>query len=86
MWDALRNRLHLSIVEALDAYVPYKVTCGEHPICQDSDSSPQSPLVPIYRPRGWMGWLAKGAIEPSTVCVGSEPLTTAQSASLIWAS
>ncbi|EYC29082.1 hypothetical protein Y032_0006g2777 [Ancylostoma ceylanicum] len=28
MWDAQLIRLHLSIVEALNAYVPYTVTCG----------------------------------------------------------
>ncbi|EYC09389.1 hypothetical protein Y032_0060g3087 [Ancylostoma ceylanicum] len=35
MWDAPFIRLHLNIVEALNAYVPYTVTCGGHPMSQN---------------------------------------------------
>ncbi|EYB87297.1 hypothetical protein Y032_0265g646 [Ancylostoma ceylanicum] len=51
MWDASRIRLHLSMVEALNAQVPYMVARGGHPMNQISASSSHTPLVPIYRPR-----------------------------------
>ncbi|EYC30214.1 hypothetical protein Y032_0005g2514 [Ancylostoma ceylanicum] len=59
-WDAPRIRLHLSIVEALNEYVPYKLTCGGHRMNQVSASSSQTPLVPIYRPRGMDGMVGHG--------------------------
>ncbi|EYC21902.1 hypothetical protein Y032_0018g3596 [Ancylostoma ceylanicum] len=36
MWDALRMQIHLRIVEAFNAYVPYTVTCEGHPMNQVS--------------------------------------------------
>ncbi|EYC40234.1 hypothetical protein Y032_0623g766 [Ancylostoma ceylanicum] len=58
MWDAPRIRLHLNIVEALNAYVSYTVTCAGRPMAQVRSSSSRTPLVAIYRPRidGWLGW------------------------------
>ncbi|EYC09625.1 hypothetical protein Y032_0059g2969 [Ancylostoma ceylanicum] len=58
MWDAPRIRLHLSIVEALNAYVPFTVTCEGLQMNQVSASSSQTPLVPFHRPPedGWLGW------------------------------
>ncbi|EYC13666.1 hypothetical protein Y032_0043g853 [Ancylostoma ceylanicum] len=62
--DASRIRLHLSIVEALNAYVPYTVTCVDGPsqyfILPDSSGTNSA------TPEGWMAWLATGAIESST--------------------
>ncbi|EYB91712.1 hypothetical protein Y032_0203g1851 [Ancylostoma ceylanicum] len=56
--DAPRIRLHLSIVEALNANVPHTVICGGRPMNQVSASSSQTSLAPIYRPLtdGWLGW------------------------------
>ncbi|EYC35381.1 hypothetical protein Y032_1070g3532 [Ancylostoma ceylanicum] len=51
---APRIRLHLSIVEALNAYVLYTVTCWGHPMDLSASSS-QTPLVPINRPCGMDG-------------------------------
>ncbi|EYC14076.1 hypothetical protein Y032_0042g702 [Ancylostoma ceylanicum] len=75
--DAPRIRLHLSIVEALNAYVPYTMTCGGHRMNQVSASSFQTSLTNLPTPEGWMAWLATGGIESSIVCVRNEPLTTA---------
>ncbi|EYC31337.1 hypothetical protein Y032_0004g2102 [Ancylostoma ceylanicum] len=38
---------------------------------------PDSSGANLPTPEGWTAWLAVDAIEPSTVCVRSEPLTTA---------
>ncbi|EYC10600.1 hypothetical protein Y032_0054g2452 [Ancylostoma ceylanicum] len=38
---------------------------------------PDSSGTNLPTPEGWMACLATGAIEPSTKCVRSEPLTTA---------
>ncbi|EYB83135.1 hypothetical protein Y032_0342g3039 [Ancylostoma ceylanicum] len=55
MWDAPRIRLHLSIVESLNAYVPCTETCRGHPMNHVSASSSQTPLVPILRTQGMEG-------------------------------
>ncbi|EYC17583.1 hypothetical protein Y032_0030g2151 [Ancylostoma ceylanicum] len=38
---------------------------------------PDSSGTNLPTPEGWMGWLATVGIEPSIVCVRSEPLSTA---------
>ncbi|EYC25482.1 hypothetical protein Y032_0011g1230 [Ancylostoma ceylanicum] len=48
--DAPRIRSPLSIVEALNAYVPYAVSCGELPVYQVNASSSQTHLVLIHLP------------------------------------
>ncbi|EYC33805.1 hypothetical protein Y032_0001g100 [Ancylostoma ceylanicum] len=72
MCDAPRIRLHLNIVEALNACVSYTVTCGVHPMCKVSASSSQTSLAPMYRPRGMYGLAAHGrdrTIDHVCVCV-----------------
>ncbi|EYC38945.1 hypothetical protein Y032_0685g1520 [Ancylostoma ceylanicum] len=59
---ATRIRLHLSNVETLNASVLH---------------SPRLLCTNLPTPERWMAWLARSAIEPSTVCVRNGPLTTA---------
>ncbi|EYC26624.1 hypothetical protein Y032_0010g874 [Ancylostoma ceylanicum] len=83
MWDAPRIRLHLSIVEALNAYVTYS------DLRRASDEPRQCFILPdsigtnLPTPEGWMAWLATVGIESSTVCVRSEPLTIAPHAPVL---
>ncbi|EYC16819.1 hypothetical protein Y032_0032g2511 [Ancylostoma ceylanicum] len=50
----------IGVVWALNVYVPYTVISKTHPMNQVSASSSQTPLVPIYRPRGMDGLVVHG--------------------------
>ncbi|EYB98503.1 hypothetical protein Y032_0131g1665 [Ancylostoma ceylanicum] len=70
MWDAPPIRLHPSIVEALNAYVPHKVTWA-------SDEPIQCFFLPdlsgtnLPTSKGWMAWLPTGAFHRPCACAAS---------------